>query len=123
MGRSLASPRIQPLFKMLVQPLTHLRPDLAGIGELAPLADVVFFARSFKFVNEFFHEHQLLHVLVPEMLFALIGGLLLSVFGSYAHGGITPSRSQWAPGFDVNAAFPMEKRQWEIRRSSLYVSA
>jgi hypothetical protein len=44
--------------------------------------NVLLLAGPFDLVNEFFHERQLVQVLLPEVLFAKISRLLLSVFGS-----------------------------------------
>jgi hypothetical protein len=57
------------------------------------VGDVALFAGTFNFLDELLDEHELRAVLLAKMLFALVGGLDLTVFGAQAHGGDFALRS------------------------------
>lgn len=76
--------RVEPVLEMLVEALQHFRPIALLVRKLGPEGVVCF--SSFKLLDELLHERQLVAVFFPEMLFARLGVLKLTVFGSYSHG-------------------------------------
>ena len=77
--------RIKPRLERQVQPLEHFLLGAAEVGELLPLRDVLVFPSALNLDNVFLDQHLLIRKRLPQVLFAHLSSVDLSVFGSEEH--------------------------------------
>jgi hypothetical protein len=73
---------VQPLFESFVHTPQHILITSFGVAEFAPVSRII----ALKFRDEFFHQGQIVLVLLPQVLLAGNRHLIQPVFGSQAHG-------------------------------------
>ena len=73
--------RIEPVIESDLESLKHLLFDVFDVSELGPTRNITAFRRTLNLYDKLFHQPQLIWVFCPQMLFANIRGLSLSMLG------------------------------------------
>jgi len=72
---------IEPVLKSDLEPLEHLLFDVFDVSELGPTSKITAFRRTLDLYDKLFHQLQLVRVFFPQMLFANVSSLSLSMLG------------------------------------------
>jgi len=72
---------IEPVLKSDLEPLEHLLFDVFDVSELGPTTKITAFRRTLDLYDKLFHQLQLVRVFFPQMLFANVSSLSLSMLG------------------------------------------
>jgi hypothetical protein len=72
---------IEPVIESDLESLEHLLLDVLDVGELGPTGKVTAFRRTLDLCDKLLHQPQLVRVFCPQMRFADVRGLSLSVLG------------------------------------------
>ena len=72
---------IEPVLKSDLEPLEHLLFDVFDVSELGPTSKITAFRRTLDLYDKLFHQLQLVRVFFPQMLFANVRSLSLSMLG------------------------------------------
>ena len=70
---------IEPVLKSDLEPLEHLLFDVFDVSELGPTTKITAFRRTLDLYDKLFHQLQLVRVFFPQMLFANVRSLSLSM--------------------------------------------
>ena len=70
---------IEPVLKSDLEPLEHLLFDVFDVSELGPTTKITAFRRTLDLYDKLFHQLQLVRVFSPQMLFANVRSLSLSM--------------------------------------------
>ena len=70
---------IEPVLKSDLEPLEHLLFDVFDVSELGPTSKITAFRRTLDLYDKLFHQLQLVRVFFPQMLFANVRSLSLSM--------------------------------------------
>jgi hypothetical protein len=72
---------IEPVLESDLEPVEHLLFDVFDVSELGPTSNITAFRRALDLHDKLFHQPQLVRVFCPQMLFANVRGLSLSMLG------------------------------------------
>ena len=72
---------IEPVLKSDLEPLEHPLFDVFDVSELGPTSKITAFRRTLDLYDKLFHQLQLVRVFFPQMLFANVRSLSLSMLG------------------------------------------
>ena len=72
---------IEPVLKSDLEPLEHLLFDVFDVSELGSTTKITAFRRTLDLYDKLFHQLQLVRVFFPQMLFANVRSLSLSMLG------------------------------------------
>ena len=85
---------MEPVLESILEPVEHLLFEVFDVSELGPTSNIAAFRRTLDLHDKLFHQPQLVRVFFPQMPFADVRGLFLSVLGPKTHiGGCLSGRS------------------------------